>query len=287
MPSSSTTRPPVSDSTRVPSRTSTPRERSWSTVYSPIGTLTSGSTRSVASTRVQRSSSRLDAGVGLDGVRGRGPRARPAPRSRRSRRPRRGSSAPRRARPGRWWSRRRRAAPRTWLRRWIASATVLKPIADLGQPGDRQRPRHRARGEDEHVVADLLLRRPSAVRTCAVRAAWSTEVTAAVTIRQPRQHLAQRDHDVPRLERAGGRLGQERLVGHVGARVDDGDRAPPPRAAASAAAARCTCRRSRRRRPGCAVPRWQSSGLRLAGAGLRARRARRRTVDHGVEHRPR
>jgi hypothetical protein len=41
------------------------------------------------------------------------------------------------------------------------------------------------------------------------------------------QRAPERHDDVPRLHRAGRRLGQERLVGHVRLRVDDDDLGPP------------------------------------------------------------
>ena len=54
-------------------------------------------------------------------------------------------------------------------------------------------------------------------------------VTAPVMTRQRLQLAAQRHDDVPRLDGAGRRLGQERLVGHVRLRVDDDDLGPPAR----------------------------------------------------------
>ena len=129
------------------------------------------------------------------------------------------------------------------------------PIACSSTPGTGKHAGHRARGDDDRVVVDRAVggRRPGRTRHRAV-ARGRSRVAARDDARAP-QVPAQRHRGVPRLDRTGRDLGQERLVGHV---RRAGRRArPPPRrgAAASRASRRCRSRRSRRRRSrSCACP---------------------------------
>ena len=100
---------------------------------------------------------------------------------------------------------------------------VLEADRPVGEPGDRQRARHRADGHHEDVVLELVRLALERLRRSATLRAWSTAGDRAGDDLGVAQGLAQRHDRVPRLDRAGARLGQERLVGHVRARVDDGD----------------------------------------------------------------
>jgi hypothetical protein len=101
-------------------------------------------------------------------------------------------------------------------------ADGLERDALLGEPGDRERARDRAGRDDEHVEAE---RRDVAVGQL------DRDLPGGVADRRdpPGEHLAlaqhppQGHHDVARLDGARRRLGEERLVGHVRLRVDDGD----------------------------------------------------------------
>ena len=110
----------------------------------------------------------------------------------------------------------------TRLRSWMASSTVLKPVPTSARPGDRERAGHRPDRDDDVLVGDLVgvaLERLHGRRLARVVEA----VTRPVTISAPREHPTQGHDHVARLDGAGGRLGQERLVGHVRLRVDDRD----------------------------------------------------------------
>lgn len=99
---------------------------------------------------------------------------------------------------------------------------VLEPDALGAQAGDGERARHGTGGHDQRVVADRA--RPpvgGAHRGRAARVVDRRDVPGD----DPRapQVRPERDRDVPGLDRAGRHLWQERLVGHVAARVDDRD----------------------------------------------------------------
>jgi len=103
-------------------------------------------------------------------------------------------------------------------------ADGLERDAALGQPRYRQQPGHRAQRHDEHVVADLLQ------AACHVHGDHPPGVLdllypAADDVAAP-QRRAQRHHHAARLDGTGGRLRQERLVGHVRLRVDPPSRTP-------------------------------------------------------------
>ena len=116
---------------------------------------------------------------------------------------------------------------------------VLEPDAVLGEAGNRKRARRRAERHDEAFVADLE------------RAGQRLDRHGTSVVVVPgdapenelgmRAHLAERDHDVARLERPGRRLGQERRVEHEV--LERHDR----RAAALEEPSRRSCRRSLRR----------------------------------------
>ena len=96
----------------------------------------------------------------------------------------------------------------------------------LLQARHRQVPRRGARGHHQHVVRQLAHpavgqrdhRAP--LRVVDRRHRAGDDVAAS-------QRPAQRDREVAGLDGAGGRLGQERLVGHVRLGVDDGDPCDP------------------------------------------------------------
>ena len=107
-------------------------------------------------------------------------------------------------------------------------ADGLEADAVLGEAGDRQRPGDRAGGHHQDVVGRARTASPRPARCAPACSACVSPVTAPVITRQRLQRRAQRHHHVPRLHRAGRRLGQEGLVGHVRLRVDDHDLRPPP-----------------------------------------------------------
>jgi hypothetical protein len=90
----------------------------------------------------------------------------------------------------------------------------LEGDADIGQTRDRERAGHRAGGHDQDVVADrghvACGKLGGDLTRCVVDAGDS----AGEVVTLP-QHLAQRHHDVPRLDGSGRGFGQERLVRHV------------------------------------------------------------------------
>ena len=99
---------------------------------------------------------------------------------------------------------------------------VLEPDRLLGQPGDRQRPRHRSEGDDDVVVVDAVLlagRRlhdRTVVRVVDRRDAAGDDAT-------PPQDGTERHHDMSRFEAAGGGFRKERLVRHHRTGIDDRD----------------------------------------------------------------
>jgi hypothetical protein len=106
-------------------------------------------------------------------------------------------------------------------------AHVLEPDTVLGQPGDRQRPGHRARRHHQDVVGQverLALAGGDAGPLLGVGQPGHRPGDHPA----PVQGAAQGDHHVPRLHGARGGLGQEGLVGHVRLRVDDDDLRPAP-----------------------------------------------------------
>jgi hypothetical protein len=105
----------------------------------------------------------------------------------------------------------------------MASSTFLKPIACSARPGDRQGARDRAEAHDEVVVGDpvrlaLLGRDLHGAVGVLDRGDLALEHVDAL------ERLAVRGDHVARVDRARRRLREERLVGHVRARVhhDDG-----------------------------------------------------------------
>ncbi len=98
--------------------------------------------------------------------------------------------------------------------------------AVLGQSGHRQDPGDRARRQDQDVVGDFeVARRPSGDgrgHRDGGRAGGRPE-RAQPPVHHPGagQYPAQRHDDVPGVDRPGGGLGQQRLVGHVRLGVDD------------------------------------------------------------------
>ena len=102
-------------------------------------------------------------------------------------------------------------------------ADRLEPGTVFGQPLDRQHPRHRPGRHHQHVIAQHPLRaarRREHRQTAGVINADDLPGQHPGVPQHPRQR---RDH-VPRLDRAPGRLRQERLIGHVPARVHHGHR---------------------------------------------------------------
>jgi hypothetical protein len=99
----------------------------------------------------------------------------------------------------------------------------LEPGTVVGQPLDRQHPRHRPGRHHQHVILQHPLR--------AVRRREHRQAAAVINAedrpgQQPcvPQHPWQRRDHVPRLDRSPGRFGQQRLIGHVPARVHHGHR---------------------------------------------------------------
>jgi hypothetical protein len=98
---------------------------------------------------------------------------------------------------------------------------LLEADAVLGEAGNRQRARDRPGSDDHDVVPEL-------VRLAGERLDHG-EPAGVLDARHPAgqhldvvQHAAQRHDDVPRLDAARRRLGEERLVRHVRPRVDHG-----------------------------------------------------------------
>ncbi len=101
-------------------------------------------------------------------------------------------------------------------------ADGLETHRPLGEAGDRRGPGDRTGGHDQHVVAQL---ERLALDRDQPRDPVGVVDGGDLGGEHPAlaEHLAQRDHDVPALDRAGRGLWQERLVGHRGVRVDHGD----------------------------------------------------------------
>ena len=116
----------------------------------------------------------------------------------------------------------------TWLRRPMASSTVLKPMPWSARPGIGQGAGDGAGGEDEFVVrrsrsAPVPSSSVARVVTVAVRLAWSMRLASPMTIRALVEDAAQRDDDMAGRDGAGGRLGEEGLIRHVGLGGDHDD----------------------------------------------------------------
>jgi hypothetical protein len=100
---------------------------------------------------------------------------------------------------------------------------LLEADRVLGETGDRQQARHRAEAHDEVVVGDLELLALLGVHDHRVLGAADRGDGAGDDLGAG-EDLAQRREDVAGIDAAGADLGEEGRVGHVRARVDDGDR---------------------------------------------------------------
>ena len=102
----------------------------------------------------------------------------------------------------------------------------LEPGAALGQARDRERPRDRAGGDDDVLVREVVRRPLQWLDLRALALVVDRGDVPADDLGPLEQTPAQGDDDVARLDGSCRGLGQERLVGHVRVRVDDGDHAP-------------------------------------------------------------
>jgi hypothetical protein len=106
---------------------------------------------------------------------------------------------------------------------------VLEPEPVLAQPRDRESPRHRAEGDDEARIADLV-RAGQDVRVHDLALLVEAGRTPEHEL-DMRAHLPERHDDVPRLERASAGLGEQKRVEHVVLGRQDGRTASAEEAA--------------------------------------------------------